>query len=300
MRTVAATPERLRPGALLLPVLVAFGIAGILLTAAIPRAEAMGNAPSTCNNRYDGTITSFLVAYPGGAVNPMATPNATFDLYGNSTYSVAFTIHTDAQSSNNNTLAGSTWYDENLYGDFFGNCYPGQGASGIGPDEDVNITIGGITNPCCEGYMTYKIDFSTFLGSSVSFYVDWEPATTTSSSTATTAYSAPTSFPASSTSSTFAASTTSTRPASNSTSASSSQGENYTTSSTTSALTNSTTSSSSPSASSTPETVVSQASTLATKVLSSGPSAPALDITATGLGVAAAYAVGWAMIRRLR
>lgn len=155
----------------------------------------MGDAPSTCNNRYDGTITSLVVTYSGGKLDAIANPNGTFNLYGNATYSVAFTIHTQNQNSNGNTLAGTTWYDQNLYGFYGGVCHPSRSGTSIGPNQDVSISMDGITHPCCGGYMTYQINFGTFpsLQHPVTFNVKWEPPPSSTSSTATSSTTAATS-----------------------------------------------------------------------------------------------------------
>lgn len=183
----AAGPRGSR-SAHLLASLVAFGAIGAVLSVGFPHAQAMGNAPSTCNNRYDGTITSFLVTYPGGTLDPIAHPNSTFTLQGDMTYNVTFTIHTQAQSSNGNALGGTTWYDQNVYGFYDGVCYPSQAGNSVGPNQDVSITMGGITHPCCSGYQVYQIDFATFsqLQQPVAFKINWQPALAPASVTSVT------------------------------------------------------------------------------------------------------------------
>ncbi len=266
VRPSDASQPRSRPpplSSLLALSLVALGAVAGLLVVTFPSAEAMGNAPSTCNNRYDGTITSFLVTYPGGTLDPIASPNSTFTLYDDSTYNVTFTIHTQAQNSNRNTLGGTTWYDENVFGYYFGVCHPGEGGTSIGPNQDVNIAINGITHPCCSGYTVYQVTFSTFtqLQQPVTFKIRWQPApaapaiTTSSSTTALSSSQAALGTPGLAS---HASSSASTAPATNS----------------------------------------------SPRAGTGTPSAPSLTATnvlaVTGLGIVAAYAVGWAMIRRLR
>ena len=269
--------------------LLALGLLGGLLTSTLPGVEAMGQNPSTCNNRYDGTITSFTVTYPGGSLNPIADPNATFTLYGNTTYSVAFTIHTQAQNSKGNSLGGSTWYDENLYGFFFGVCYPSTNSTSIGPSADVNISIGSIAHPCCSGYAMYQIQFGTVstLQQPVTFQVNWQPAPSTASDST---------IPGSSVSSTTP-STTSSSTSSSVTPSISNIGTSAPASyNTTAAIATAPATSSSSAASSN-----SAGTSSAAPVNRASPSFNLVDvIAATGLGVVMAYAIGHAMIRKLK
>ena len=293
-------PPAILSSAFFLLGLLATGVLGGLLTVALPSVQAMGQAPTTCDNRYDGTITSFLVTYPGGSLNPLANPNGTFTLYGNSTYSVSFTIHTQAQSSKGNTLSGTAWYNENLFGYYFGACYPNSNSTSVGPNADVNISVDSITHPCCSGYTVYQINFSTFsqLQQPVGFRVNWQPepsttslpATTTSTSTAASSTLASTNA-----TSTFAAATASQR-----TSFLSVDNTTSTLTSTQSVIALAGLTSSLP-ASGSLQTTSSQTATAAAANHTSHPSLSATDIlTATGVGVVMAYAIGWAMIRRLK
>ncbi len=266
--------------------LLALGAVGGLLSVSFPSAMAMGAAPSTCNNRYDGTITSFLVSYPGGTLDPIAHPNGTFTLYGDATYSVTFTIHNQGQSSSGNTLGGTSWYNENLYGYYFGNCYPSQTGTSVGPNQDVSVTMAGITHPCCESYTVYQIVFSTLTGSqqTVAFKINWQPAATTSTISATPT----TATTAASVISTTSPSTISTVPAA------------------TTILNTSQTAlaTSSPASSSSSSNRPDPTSSLTTAAGANPLPAPSLTVTdvlaMTGLGIAGAFAFGWAMLRRLR
>jgi hypothetical protein len=315
LRIASAVRHREFSSSLFVVSLLALGAIGGLLAATFPPAQAMGEAPSTCNNRYDGTITSLLVTYPRGTLNPIATPNSTFTLYGDGTYNVTLTIHTQAQNSNQNTLGGTTWYNENLFGYYFGVCYPSENGTSIGPSEDVNISINGITHPCCSGYTVYQADFSTFsqLQSPVSFQINWEPASTTSTTTsaintisiahAISASSAVTPTPTSTTApSTATTSTNVTASIDSTTSSRGSLNENSTEPTLTGAQTLAMSSLASySSAPSSPETSSSRTSTASAINRSASQSLTATDILAAiGLGAAAVYAVGFAMIRRLR
>ncbi|WP_166389712.1 hypothetical protein [Candidatus Nitrosotalea sp. TS] len=98
-------------------------------------AFAMGQAPSTCNNRYDGTITAMKITVGYRTYNPMANPEVSFQLKNDRSYTVTFTIHTPSQSSQNNTLAGDTWYDTSAPGYQLGTC-----VSGAAPNQDITLT----------------------------------------------------------------------------------------------------------------------------------------------------------------
>src|SRR5437899_1377496 len=73
-------------------------------------AFAMGQAPSTCTNRYDGPITSFIINNGSQTFDAIANPGVTFNVNVHSSYGVAFVIHTQSTSSEGNSLPGTTWY----------------------------------------------------------------------------------------------------------------------------------------------------------------------------------------------
>src|SRR5579864_1275416 len=84
--------------------------ASILLTSlgvTVNQAYAMGQAPSTCSNRYDGTITAMKITVGYKTFDPVAHPGITFQLRNDKSYTVTFTIHTPSQSSQSNSLGGS-------------------------------------------------------------------------------------------------------------------------------------------------------------------------------------------------
>src|SRR3974377_1725938 len=104
-------------------VLLLFGL--ILVTAlglstTIIQAFAMGQAPSTCNNRYDGPITAAKIIVGSRTYYPLAHPGLTFQLASNRAYTVQFTIQTPAKSSLGNSLPGTTWYSDSTLGYFKG------------------------------------------------------------------------------------------------------------------------------------------------------------------------------------
>lgn len=115
------------------------GFAMILVTSlgiSANEAFAMGQAPSTCTNRYDGTITTMKITAGYRTYNPIANPGVTFQLKNTKSYTVTFTIHTPSQSSQNNTLAGDAWYDTSAPGYELGTCI-----SGAGPNQDITLTV---------------------------------------------------------------------------------------------------------------------------------------------------------------
>src|SRR5438445_3418086 len=107
----------------------------VLSSVGVEYAFAMGQAPSTCANRYDGPIVSFTINNGTQKFNPIAHPGATFYMYKYGSYSVTFTIHTQDQSSQGNSLDGTTWYDDDVFA--FGNGYCVNGA---GPNQNVMVT----------------------------------------------------------------------------------------------------------------------------------------------------------------
>lgn len=113
--------------------LVMLGFAAILLASLGISANevlAMGQAPSTCNNRYDGTITYMKITVGHRTYYPIDDPGLSFELKNNRSYTVEFTIHTANQSSQNSTSGGTTWYDTDSPGYQIGTC-----VSGAAPDQ---------------------------------------------------------------------------------------------------------------------------------------------------------------------
>ena len=111
------------------------------VVAPIRDASAMGQAPSTCDNVYGGTITSFLIAYPSGGLDALALPNSSFAMPSvNNTYTVTFVIHTantsDSSTNPGNSLPGDTWYSTSAPGYGNGVCVPGAG-----PNEDITVSM---------------------------------------------------------------------------------------------------------------------------------------------------------------
>jgi hypothetical protein len=97
---------------------------------------AHGNAPTTCENRYDAKITSMTVNNGTRTFNPMANQGLQVDAKTDAGYDVTFTLRTANQSSQNNTLLGSTWYHHYAFG--FGN---GVCVDSAGPSQDIQVTV---------------------------------------------------------------------------------------------------------------------------------------------------------------
>ena len=131
-------------------------------------AFAMGQAPSTCNNRYDGSITSIQVTSKGQTYDPIENPGLTIQVDNDKTYDVTFTIHTPSQSSQNNTLDGTTWYDTSAPGFQEGVC-----VDGAGPDKDITVTSseGHPANMAPEA--TQTVTWSTLVAGGGSYFVQW-------------------------------------------------------------------------------------------------------------------------------
>lgn len=131
-------------------------------------AFAMGQAPSTCNNRYDGTITAMKITVGSRTYNPIANPGVTFQLKNDRSYTVTFTIHTPSQSSQNNTLAGDTWYDTSAPGYQLGTC-----VSGAAPNQDIRITETESHPGNLAPQTTQNVTWSTLASGQASYSIKW-------------------------------------------------------------------------------------------------------------------------------
>lgn len=131
---------------------------------------AMGDNPSTCFNRYDGTIVSFIVNNGTHIFDPLANPGLNFNIYKGSVFDVAFVIQTPDMNSNGNSDLGTTWYRENVNGYGNGHCVPNRTSATIGPNQYVSFA-----SPIPWRYTalsSYNYQFSTW-GSGVSFTVNF-------------------------------------------------------------------------------------------------------------------------------
>jgi hypothetical protein len=154
-------------------------------------AFAMGQAPSTCNNRYDGPITSIKITAGGNTYDPMTSPGLTIQMDNDKTYDITLTIHTPSISSQNNRLDGTTWYDTSAPGYQLGTC-----VDGAGPDKDITVklTEGHPANIAPDARQT--VTWSTLVAGGGSYHVQWTNPTSN-----TNAPSQPTGLTASSASS---------------------------------------------------------------------------------------------------
>lgn len=140
----------------------------ILLPVSINEVFAMGEAPATCPNRYDGPFTSATITVGNQTYDPITNPGLTFELENDKSYTVTFTIHTPAQSSQGNSDPGTTWYDSTAIG--FGN---GACVSGVGPNQDV-VTIDTWHHPASmEPDITQSVEYGTFGMTSFTYNVKW-------------------------------------------------------------------------------------------------------------------------------
>ncbi len=134
----------------------------------------MGQAPSTCDNRYDGTITTLTVVYQNKTYYPLENPGVTFQADNSKSYQVSFTIRTPSLSSQNNSLAGSTWYDNNAVGYQMGTC-----VNGVNHNQDVTLTVSASHPGNMPQETTQTVMWNTLVGQPVTFYVQWVNQTVT-------------------------------------------------------------------------------------------------------------------------
>lgn len=134
---------------------------------------AMGDAPSTCLNRYDGPIVSFAINNGSNTFNPIANPGVVFNVNTGSSYDVTFVIHTSNMSSQNNTSLGTTWYHDDVFAFADGHCMPDSKTTTILPNQDVTLNET-LTNPH-PGYYSQSVFFATFstLSNPVTYNVQW-------------------------------------------------------------------------------------------------------------------------------
>ncbi len=133
------------------------------------QAFAMGQAPSTCSNRYDGTITAMkIIVGHTRTYDPIAHPGVTFQLRNDKSYTVTFTIHTPSQSSQNNTLVGDTWYDTSAPGYQLGKC-----VTGTGPNQDVTVTVTETHPGNLAPQTTQNVSWKTLVPGETTFNIKW-------------------------------------------------------------------------------------------------------------------------------
>ena len=138
------------------------------LGASASQAFAMGQAPSTCSNRYDGTITAMKIVVGHRTYDPITNPGITFQLRNDKSYTVTFTIHTANQSSQGNTLGGNTWYDTSAPGYQLGKC-----VAGAGSNQDIKVTATEKHPANIAPQTTQNVSWKTLLPGDIAYNIKW-------------------------------------------------------------------------------------------------------------------------------
>lgn len=129
---------------------------------------AMGQAPGTCDNRYDGQITDMTVTNGDQSYDPITNQNIVFQVDNDKSYSITFTIHTPSQSSQGNSLEGSTWYDTSAPGYWMGLC-----VNGVGPNQDVTVTQNLEHSGSIAPETTQTVSWHTLMSGDITYKVKW-------------------------------------------------------------------------------------------------------------------------------
>ncbi|TBR11056.1 MAG: fibronectin type III domain-containing protein [Candidatus Nitrosotenuis sp.] len=129
---------------------------------------AMGQAPGTCDNRYDGQITSMTVTNGNQSYDPITNHDIVLQTDNDKSYSITFTIHTPSQSSQGNSLGGSTWYDTSAPGYWMGFC-----VNGVGPNQDVTVTQRLEHSGSIAPETTQTVSWHTFMSGDITYKVKW-------------------------------------------------------------------------------------------------------------------------------
>lgn len=138
------------------------------LAVSINEVFAMGQAPSTCYNRYDGTITSMKITVGHKTYDPILNPGVTFQLRNDKSYTVTVTIHMPTQSSQNNTLEGTSWYSTSAPGYYLGQCI-----SGAAPNKDI-VIISTEAHPAnLTPQTTQNVTWKTLSSNEVTYNIKW-------------------------------------------------------------------------------------------------------------------------------
>jgi hypothetical protein len=129
---------------------------------------AMGQAPSTCSNLYDDTITAMKIIVGHRTYDPIAHPGITFQLRNDKSYTVTFTIHTASQSSQSNSFSGDTWYDTNAPGYQLGNC-----VTGAGSNQNVTVTVTETHPGNIAPQITQSVSWKTLMSGDTTYNIKW-------------------------------------------------------------------------------------------------------------------------------
>lgn len=132
-----------------------------------------GDAPSTCENRYDADITSMTISNGAQTFDPIADPDLMVDAQIGEGYDVTFMLHTANVSSQNNTGAGTTWYRNMAFGFGQGVC-----VDNAGPDQDIGLTVHVDVMPGVpDGYTQNGVEWGAWPGTSqIRYNVVWHSA----------------------------------------------------------------------------------------------------------------------------
>ncbi|MEO9321810.1 MAG: hypothetical protein ABI361_14180 [Nitrososphaera sp.] len=122
---------------------IAFSLLSLLslALAALPagtvqRAFAMGDNPTSCDNRYDATVTSVVIQTSRQNIDVLAEPSAVIRQKAFTGYDMTITLHAQPISSAGNTNPGSVWYSTSAFGYSLGTCVSGALAS-----HDIVVTL---------------------------------------------------------------------------------------------------------------------------------------------------------------
>jgi hypothetical protein len=128
----------------------------------------MGQAPSTCPNRYDATITEMILNNGTHTFDPIQNPNLVFRAEAHAGYSISMTLRTTSQSTDGNQENGTTWYSDNIFGYGNGHC-----VYDVGPSEDRVLSLAHTWNFAGLGpARTQDVGWHTFLNG-VAYSIHW-------------------------------------------------------------------------------------------------------------------------------
>jgi len=99
-------------------------------------AFSHGDAPSTCENRYDASITSTSIDNGTRTFDPISDHDLEFNALIDDGYNVTLVLHTANASSQNSTSPGTTWYRHTAFNYGMGVC-----VDAAGPGKDVEVKM---------------------------------------------------------------------------------------------------------------------------------------------------------------
>lgn len=137
----------------------------------INTVSAMGNNPSTCDNRYAARVISFKIDNKSRTIDiPSNNSQTNLEAVVGKGYTVALTLHTANLSSLGNTREGSVWYHTTGYGFSLGTCI-----KGAHPNSDITITLHNVFMSQATGGMRQQVEFGSGYqpGQFVKYIVHW-------------------------------------------------------------------------------------------------------------------------------